>query len=79
MLAIMRRTNIYLSEAEQVALDARAATEGRSRSEVVRSVIDRELNLGEDADLDALLGELADELAGEARRLSADDPDLRVD
>lgn len=75
----MRRTNIYLSEAEQVALDARAAAEGRSRSEVVRAVIDRGLNLDHDSSHDAILDELASELAEEARTLSAEDPDLRID
>ena len=75
----MRRTNIYLSEAEQQALDARAAAEGRSRSDIIRAVIDREMNLDEDAEIDAILGDLAAELAESARTSSADDPDLRSD
>ena len=41
----MRRTNIYLSETERAALDARAAVEGSTRSDVVRALVDRELNL----------------------------------
>ncbi len=75
----MRRTNIYLSEVEHAGLDARAAAEGCSRSDIVRSVIDRELNLIEEASLDALLSELAEELAERARQLSSDDPDLRIE
>jgi hypothetical protein len=75
----VHRTNIYLSEAQQSALDARAAVEGCSRSDIVRSAIDREMNLGEDSDVDALLGDLAAELAGQARSSSAGDPDLRND
>lgn len=75
----MRRTNIYLSEVEQAALDALAAAEGRTRSDVLRAALDRQLNLDEDAGLDAALGDLAAELAEEARRLAAADPDLRID
>ncbi len=74
----VRRTNIYLTEAEQAGLDARAAAEGSTRSEVVRAIVDRELHLdaaGAD-DLDAALGEAAAEIAERARALSVDDPDL---
>jgi len=74
----MRRTNIYLSEAEQAALDARAVVEGSSRSDVVRAIVDRELNLTTDHALDDALGDAAAELAERARRLSRDDPDLRL-
>ena len=75
----VRRTNIYLSEAEQQALDARAAVEGCSRSDLVRAVIDREMNLEEDDEIDAVLGDLAAELAAAARRDSAKDRDLRIE
>ncbi len=75
----VRRTNIYLSEVQQVALDAVAVAEGRSRSEVLRAVIDRELHLDDDVNLDAALGDMAAELAEEARSLAAADPDLRID
>ncbi len=76
----MRRTNIYLSEAEQAALDTRAAAEGSTRSEIVRAIVDRELNLGreEAPEVDAALAESAGELAAQARALSADDPDLSI-
>lgn len=74
----MRRTNIYLTEVEQRALDAKATVEGCSRSDIVRWIIDRELHLDADAEVDALLADLATELAEAARRLADDDPDLRV-
>jgi hypothetical protein len=74
----MRRTNIYLSEAEQAALDARAAAEGSSRSDVVRAIVDRELNLTTDHALDEALADAAPELAQRARKLGRDDPDLRL-
>jgi hypothetical protein len=74
----VRRTNIYLSETEQAALDAKAATEGSTRSDVLRNILDRELNLdGDDADVDAALAEVAGEIAKRARALGRQDPDLR--
>lgn len=74
---VVQRTNIYLTLAEQAALDAKAAAEGSTRSEVLRGLIDRELNLaGESRGVDAALAELAGELAERSRQLSADDPDL---
>jgi hypothetical protein len=78
MLGSVRRTNIYLTLAEQEALDARAAVEGSTRSEVLRSIVDRELNLDTEASgpVDAALAELAGELAERSRQLSADDADL---
>ena len=74
----MRRTNIYLTLAEQAALDARAAVEGSTRRQVLRALVDRELNLETESseEVDAALAELADELAERSRQLSADDPDL---
>ena len=74
----MRRTNIYLSEAEQAALDARAVAEGSSRSDVVRGLVDRELHLTTDHALDDALADAAAELAQRSRQLSRDDPDLRT-
>jgi hypothetical protein len=78
MLDAMRRTNIYLTAVEQAALDARAAAEGSTRSEVLRALVDRELNLETESspEVDAALTELAGELAERSRQLSADDPDL---
>jgi hypothetical protein len=75
MFAPMRRTNIYLSEDEQAALDARAVAEGSTRSDVLRAVVDRELNLDEDPEVDAAL---ATDIARRARSLSRGDPDLRT-
>jgi Ribbon-helix-helix protein, copG family len=77
----MRRTNIYLTEQEQAALDAVATAEGSSRSDVLRSIVDRELNLGGEPDdeLDALLASLAPDIARRARSLSRRDSDLRSD
>jgi len=76
-MSAVRRTNIYLSETEQAALDARATVEGSTRSDVVRALVDRELNLAEDADLDAVLLRAAADIADRARRLSRADPDLK--
>lgn len=74
----MRRTNIYLTEDEQAGLDARAAAEGSTRSEVLRILVDRELNLDPEAagEIDTALKEFAGELAERSRQLSAEDPDL---
>ena len=75
----VRRTNIYLTEAEQAALDARAAVEGSNRSDVLRSIVDRELNIAEEDDeLDATLAAAAEQIAKRARSLSSHEPDLRI-
>lgn len=76
----VRRTNIYLTDDEQAALDARAAVEGSTRSEVVRAIVDRELNLGSEGqtELDAALAAVAAELAERSRVLSRDDVDLHI-
>ncbi|MGH9164074.1 MAG: ribbon-helix-helix protein, CopG family [Acidimicrobiales bacterium] len=74
----MHRTNIYLTLVEQAALDAKAAAEGSSRSEVLRALVDRELNLDDEVseEVDRTLAEIAGELAERSRQLSAGDPDL---
>lgn len=74
----VRRTNIYLSAVEQAALDAKAATEGSTRSEVLRALVDRQLNLDDEGseEVDAALVGLASELAERSRQLSATDADL---
>ncbi len=74
----MRRTNIYLTDVEQAALDARAIAEGSTRSEILRVIVDHQLNLGEDTDVDAALGQVAAELAEQARAISRDDIDLHI-
>jgi Ribbon-helix-helix protein, copG family len=48
----MKRTNIYLGEDQSAALDAVARAQGRSRAEVIRELIDRELSGSGSADLD---------------------------
>jgi hypothetical protein len=74
----VRRTNIYLSAVEQAALDAKAAAEGSTRSEVLRALVDRELNLDDEGsdEVDAALVALASELAERSRQLSVTDADL---
>lgn len=55
----MNRTNIYLTDEQREALDARARAEGMSRAELVRRVLDRALHGETDrltADLAAITG-----------------------
>ncbi|HEU5266586.1 MAG TPA: ribbon-helix-helix protein, CopG family [Jatrophihabitans sp.] len=47
----MKRTNLYLDERQTVALDQIARTQGISRAEVVRRLIDRSLT-AEPSELD---------------------------
>ena len=49
----MKRTNIYLGEAQSAALDDIARARGLSRAEVIRELIDRELSGAGSADLEA--------------------------
>ena len=49
----MKRTNIYLGEAQSAALDDIARAQGLSRAEVIRKLIDRELSGAGSADLEA--------------------------
>lgn len=56
----MNRTNIYLTDEQRRRLDARARTEGVSRAELIRAMLDRALDDGGsellDADLAAIEG-----------------------
>ena len=61
----VRRTNIYLTEAEQAGLDARAAVEGSNRSD-------------DDDELDEALASAAGQIAKLARSLTSRDPNLRI-
>jgi hypothetical protein len=61
----MQRTNIYLEDQQTRALDRLARTEGVSRAEMIRRIIDRAL-LGE-ADSRATLLAAIDASAGAAR------------
>jgi hypothetical protein len=75
---LVRRTNIYLSDHEQAALDARALVEGSTRSDVLRAIVDRDLNLDENPELDTALADAAVDIAVRARKQSRQDADLRT-
>ncbi|HZT67179.1 MAG TPA: CopG family transcriptional regulator [Acidimicrobiales bacterium] len=77
----MHRTNLYLTEEQEEKLDARARAAGVSRSALVRSIIDRELDrpLPVDESVAETLGHLADRYHAAVQGLFGDDPDLRVD
>ncbi len=49
----MKRTNIYLGEAQSTALDQVARAQGVSRAELIRQLIDASLGAPGAADLDA--------------------------
>lgn len=49
----MRRTNIYLAEAQSAALDKAAHAQGVSRAELIRQLIDTALGALSSADLEA--------------------------
>lgn len=80
MLRCMQRTNIYLTEEQQRALDQRARRAGTTRSAVLREILDAELALTAPPD-----EQLRDQFAALADRhgqlfagLFDDDPDLRI-
>ena len=81
MLRCMQRTNIYLTEAQQRALAARARMEGTTRSAVVREILDASLASTAPADekLHAAFGALAERYDDLVAGLFDDDPDLRID
>ena len=61
-LMYMRRTNIYLGDAQTAALEQRSRREGVSRAELVRRLIDQ--GLGDPIpDLDADLRAISDSFA----------------
>lgn len=76
----MHRTNIYLTEDQEHDLDQRAQVEGKSRSQLIREILDRELAHPVPGPApDGALAELAEryhELTGD---LFDDDPDLRIE
>lgn len=49
----MKRTNIYLAEAQSAALDQVAHARGISRAELIRQLIDARISAAGAADLDA--------------------------
>lgn len=58
MMRCMQRTNIYLERRQTEALDRLAAAEGVTRAEIIRRLVDRGLDGGDDlaADLAAIDG-----------------------
>jgi hypothetical protein len=53
MMWCMKRTNIYLAEAQSAALDQVAHAQGISRAELIRRLIDTGIGAAGAADLDA--------------------------
>lgn len=81
MVRCMHRTNVYLTEEQEQALDDRARREGTNRSAVLRDIIDRDLARTSPIDPEAAaalaeLAELYDEITD---GLFDDDPDLRIE
>jgi len=77
MLRCMKRTNIYLDEAQTASLDTLAHQQGVSRAEVIRQLLDRALTSTDDhrgADLQAIeesfgvLGDVAAPQRGRGER-----------
>lgn len=77
----MHRTNLYLTEEQEKALDARARAEGVSRSALVRGIIDRELARAAlpDGETEAALLAVAARYHQAIDGLFDDEPDLRID
>jgi hypothetical protein len=77
----MHRTNLYLTDEQERALDARARAAGLSRSALVRSIIDRELArpLLLDEETDEALRLLGERYHEMIEGLFDDDPDLRIE
>lgn len=81
MVRCMHRTNIYLTDEQERALDERARRAGTTRSAVVREIIDRDLEAPRPIDPEIAAGfhelfERYDELVGD---MFDDDPDLRIE
>ncbi len=81
MMRCMHRTNIYLTKAQQRALDARARVAGTTRSAVLREMLDAGLADPGPADsaLQDAIAALADGYHDLVAGLFDDDPDLRID
>jgi hypothetical protein len=78
----MHRTNVYLTEAQERALDARARATGTTRSGALRAVLDEALATGrgpEEDEVTKAFAELADRYGVVAAELFADDPDLAIE
>lgn len=77
----MHRTNIYLTEEQERALDERARRADTTRSAIVREILDRDLAAtpGIDPEIAAgfrAIAEVYDEITD---GLFDDDPDLRIE
>jgi hypothetical protein len=80
ILRCIHRTNIYLTEEQERALDVRARAEGKTRSALLREILDRELGSSPlDGDIQEAFAVLADGYQRLAGDLFDDDPDLRID
>ena len=78
----MHRTNIYLTEAQERALDVEARVSGTTRSAVLREILDAALikdRATSDAALEAAFGEVADSYEKATAGLFDDDDDLRIE
>jgi len=76
----MHRTNIYLTDAQEQALDARARRSGSTRSAVIRGLIDEGMAREPLEDpLGAAFGALSDQYDELVGSLFDDDPDLRIE
>lgn len=77
----MHRTNLYLTDEQERALDSRARAAGISRSALVRRIVDDALadEPAQSAELDAAFAALADDYEDLVAGLFDDDPDLRID
>ncbi len=76
----MRRTNIYLEDEQSQALEAASRSEGISRAELVRRLIDRGMNGGPTSDVDVDVAAIEDSfgvLGGE--EFDTDSPLIRRD
>lgn len=59
---IVRRTQIYLDDAQDRALAARAAASGTTKSAVIRHAVDAYLARPEETDWQTRIGEILDDL-----------------
>lgn len=77
----MNRTNIYLTEEQQRALDARARLAGTTRSAVLREIVDEALERPtvDTSGIAEGFGDLADSYERLTEGLFEADPDLRID
>lgn len=74
----MHRTNIYLTEEQERALDAVARAEGTTRSDAIRTILDRHLGFEVNDEVYATLADVVDEVDRALDELFADDDDLAI-